>query len=201
MKKALLIGGAPTLGKSHTARRIANELDFPWISTDTIRDQMRKLVRREDYPDLFIFYGLTTETAIDYLTKSPPEQIVEDQNKESAEVWKGVKALIETDKNWETAVIEGVALLPELVFKFSSDKKIIPIFLIDDNKERIKETIFSRGLWDDAGKYPDSVKEKEVEWVLVFNNWIKRKAKKYKLKIVDVGDRSKYLDEIKSIVR
>lgn len=41
-------------------------------------------------------------------------------------------------------------------------------------------------LWDDAEKYPDDVKEKEVEWVIEFNNFIKRESKKYRLPVISV---------------
>jgi len=39
MKKIILIGGAPTAGKSYVAEKIAKELGIPWISTDTIENK------------------------------------------------------------------------------------------------------------------------------------------------------------------
>ena len=44
MNKVILIGGAPTVGKSYLGRKLAEELKLPWISTDTIREMMRKLI-------------------------------------------------------------------------------------------------------------------------------------------------------------
>jgi len=66
--------------------------------------------------------------------------------------------------------------------------------------ERIKKTIFTRGLWDEAKKYPNDVKEKEVEWVIEFNNFIKKEAKKYNFPVVSIGDRKDYLKEIKKLI-
>ena len=127
MEKIILIGGSPTAGKSFTARKIAEELKLPWISTDTVREQMRKIVRREDFPKLFSHSGGPPEMAVEYLSKNSAEEIVKNQNYESADVWKGVKALIETDYVWGSFIIEGVAILPHLVEKLSVKNKEIKV--------------------------------------------------------------------------
>ncbi len=200
-KKIILIGGAPTAGKSYFARKIAEELKLPWISTDTIRDQMRKIVRKKDYPRLFFHSGAGPEVVSRYLSKNTAKQIVKNQNEESRDVWKGVKAIIETDYVWGSFIIEGVAILPHLVAKMTQRKKEIKaIFILDEDIDRIRKTIFTRGLCDDADKYPDKLKEKEVEWVLEFNKFIKSEAKKYGLPVVVVGDREKCYKQIKEIV-
>ena len=54
-------------------------------------------------------------------------------------------------------------------------------------------------MWDEARKYPDSVKEKEVEWVIEFNEFIKKEAKKYGFPVVSV-DRRDYIKKIKALV-
>ena len=53
MNKIFLIGGSPTAGKSYYTRILAEELKLPWISTDTIREQMREIVNKKDYPNLY----------------------------------------------------------------------------------------------------------------------------------------------------
>lgn len=206
MSRVILIGGSPTAGKSYTARKLAEDLRLPWISTDTIREQMRWIVRKEDYPDLFMHgdSGVShIDKAVEFLTHNTAEQIVEHQNKESEDVWKGVRGIIEADYVWEDFIVEGVAILPKLVanqeWKIKKDK-IIPIFLIDEDKDRVRNTIFTRGLWDEADKYPDDVKEKEVEWVFAFNNYIKEEAKKYNMPVFSV-DRKSYIDEVKKLLK
>src|SRR3990172_6269794 len=164
MRRIILIGGSPTAGKSHTARKLAERLKLPWISTDTIREKMRKLVRNEDYPALFYHAEATPKMAVEFLTHKTAEEIVKHQNEESKAVWKGVKALIETDYVWGSFVIEGVAILPHLVADLLKKRKDIKaVFLIDENIARVRKTIFTRGLWDEPSKYPDSVKEKEIK--------------------------------------
>lgn len=201
MTNTILIGGAPTTGKSYLARKLGDQLKMPWISTDTIRDLMRKTVRKEDYVELFHFDDYGGQTAEKYLTSKTAIEIVDDQNKESEEVWKGSLALIETDYVWKNFIIEGVAILPIFVNKIlKKDVNILPIFLVDNNVERIRNTVFTRGLWDDAKSYPDSVKEKEVEWVLEFNKYISEECKKFGYIVIEIGDRDKTYEKIHSLV-
>ncbi len=80
-------------------------------------------------------------------------------------------------------------------------KDIKALFLIDEDKDRIRNTIFTRGLWDEADKYPNDVKEKEVEWVFAFNDYIKEEAKKYNFPVVSIGNRESYIDEVKSLIK
>lgn len=202
MNKIILIGGSPTAGKSFTARKIAESLKLPWISTDTIREQMRKIVSKKDFPNLFTHSEATPDMAVDFLSNKSAKEIVKHQNDESLDVWKGVSALIETDYVWGDFIIEGVAILPNLVKKLSvKNTDIKVVFLVDDNVKRIRKTIFTRGLWDDADKYSDDVKEKEVEWVIEFNNYIIRESKKYGFPVVKIGDRKQYINEIKELIR
>jgi len=201
MEKRVLIGGSPTAGKSYTARKIAEELKLPWISTDTIREMMRKIVRKEDYPALFLHADATPEMGIDFLNNNSAEEIVWVINEESKDTWKGVKALLETDYVFKSYIIEGVAIVPNLIKNFiAKNKDVVVLFLIDEDIERVRKTIFTRGLWDDAKKYPDDIKEKEVEWVIAFNNYIKKEAKKYGFPVVIVGNRKDYIKKIKNLI-
>lgn len=201
MNKIILIGGSPTAGKSYTARKIAEALKIPWISTDTIREQMRRIVRKDDFPNLFLHSETTPEIAVDFLSNKSASEIVKYQNDESADVWKGAKALIDTDYVWGDFIVEGVAILPHLIKELPlENKEIKAIFLVDEDDKRIRKTIFSRGLWDDAEKYPDKVKEKEVEWVLEFNSYIISEAEKYGFPVIKIGNREGYINQIKRLV-
>ena len=50
--------------------------------------------------------------------KNSSKKIVEFVNNEVKDVWRGVKALIETDYNWNSYIIEGVAIIPHLISDF-----------------------------------------------------------------------------------
>ncbi len=81
------------------------------------------------------------------------------------------------------------------------NKNIRTIFLVDEDRDRVRNTIFTRGLWDEANKYPDSVKEKEVEWVFAFNEYIKKEAKKYNFPVVSIGNREDYINEVRLLIK
>ncbi|HEX5430250.1 MAG TPA: hypothetical protein VFX17_04205 [Patescibacteria group bacterium] len=206
MNKVVLIGGSPTAGKTHTAGILAKELDVPWISTDMIREQMRWIVRKEDYPNLFLHgdpgVSIGADIAVEFLNNNTPDQIVAHQNKESEDVWKGVRSFVEVNYFWGDFIIEGVAILPHLIANqgWKSEVDIRSIFLIDEDKDRVRNTVFTRGLWDEASKYPDNVKEKEVEWVFAFNEMIKMEARKYNMPVISV-DRSDYINKIKELIK
>ncbi|KKR08262.1 MAG: hypothetical protein UT32_C0002G0025 [Parcubacteria group bacterium GW2011_GWC2_39_14] len=174
-------------------------MKLPWISTDIIRTIMQKTVKKVDYPDLF--YPAMDE-AQDYLGKKSSQKIVDDQNKESAVVWRGVEAMIRTQDTWESYIIEGVAILPEYVSLVSKEvENIQPFFLYEERVERIREVIFTRGLWDEADKYSKELKEKEVEWVLLFNQFIKDEATKYGFPLIQYKDDGSYFEEIKKLFK
>jgi 2-phosphoglycerate kinase len=123
-----------------------------------------------------------------------------DQNNESAAVWKGVLALLKTDYSWNSFIVEGVAVLPEFVAAAMKDVEgLRPIFLYEDRPDRIREVVFKRGLWDDADKYDDDLKAKEIEWVVLFNDFIKGEAAKYGFSLVQYKDDGSHFDEIKKL--
>lgn len=180
-----LIGGAPTVGKSTIAKKLSKKFGLPWISTDQMREFMTGIVRKKDYPYLFHDQKYTAEK---YLKTFTPKQIVKNQNNESIDVWKGVKVFIKEDWLWESFIIEGIAILPKFVYQtFGKNKNIRPIFLIDEDADKIKKVVYTRGLWDDAHKYSDDVKEVEIKWALLFSHWLKKEALKYNYPVIEMS--------------
>jgi len=195
MDEIILIGGAPTLGKTYVAKRLSKKLNLPWISTDGIRAMLREVVNKKDFP--FLFENIPCLPAEKYLAKYSAKDIVANQNRESIDVWKGVKAFIDTDCNWGSFIVEGIAILPEFVREcFKGNKNIKPLFLLNDNEEQIREIVYTRGLYDEANTYSDDVKEKEVEWALMFNAWIEKETKKYGLPVYKIKKRNYSIDDI-----
>lgn len=197
MNKIILIGGAPTVGKSFIARKVSEELKLPWISTDGIRKMMRKITHKEDYPGLFYFNDEEIK-AEEYLSSHTPQQIVDSQNAESMDVWKGVEAIIDTfDYAWKNFIVEGVAVLPKLVEKLDISKHDIkPVFLIDENEERVRDVVYTRGLWGKANTYSDEVKEIEVQWVDLFNKYIKSETEKYGYRVYKIDERERFIKNL-----
>ena len=78
---------------------------------------------------------------------------------------------------------------------------VIAVFLFDNNIEQIRKAIFTRGLWDEAKKYSDKIKTKEVDRVVAFNKYIIKEAKRFSLPIVDMSDRKVGLQSILKTVK
>lgn len=179
-----LIGGAPCSGKSTFARNLASELNCSWISTDILRDVMRSLVTVTEYPEFFDSVNLTAE---EYYHKYDVKQVFPRELLEAEITQLAVTNFIsklESYGHWENYVIEGIALTPAYIHKLQKKFTEITIYskvLYVNDKAEIKKRIYSRGLWDDANKYPDWIKEIEVAWVLEANEWFKNEALKYSL--------------------
>lgn len=184
-RNIILIGGAPTTGKSMMAYLIAKHLGVPWISTDQIREIQQSVASRKEFPSLFNTRGYNAEK---FLTEFSAEQIVNMEMEQGEVVWLGVKKLIEDDYLWkEGCVIEGVGILPRLVARdYKDDLHVKTVFLVDEDADRMRDVVFTRGLWGDAHTYSDSVKEKEVEWALLFSHKLKTEAETYGYRLVEV---------------
>lgn len=192
----ILMGGAPTTGKSTLAGLLAKHMGLPWISTDQIREIMRLYARREDHPKLFNPEGYDAEK---FLTEFSASQIADMEMEQGEAVWPGIKEFIEDDYTWKDGfVMEGVNILPHLIAKdFPNEKHIKPIFLVDEDADRIRSVVFTRGLWGDAHTYSDDLKEKEVEWALLFSHKLKREVEKYGYSCIEV---KKQADDLRAVL-
>lgn len=196
-KKIILIAGAPTVGKSTIARGLSEYFKLPWISTDQIREIMWGCADDTKYPKLFNTHNQTAEEF--YATYNSSE-VVQKEIEQAEEVWSGVKSFVENDYTWKDGyIIEGVAILPYLYDKdLRQNNDVQLVIVIDKDVERIREVVFKRGLWSGAKRYSDSVKEKEVEYVVLFNEWFEKQAEKFNLPVVYL---SKNEDDIESVIR
>ena len=191
--KIILIGGTPCIGKSSVALELSKKLNTNQISTDTIRLLLRTISDEKKYHSLHFFVG---KEAVKYLPNTSVDQIIKDYLKESGSVWLGIKNVIKHNKYNKIGVIEGVAILPVLC-KRSRLKNILPIFLYCGKPEIIRNNLFERGLWGNSKK----LKEYEFEYLIEFNNYIIKTAKKYNYKVIDVYPyrtlQKRFLDAIK----
>jgi len=176
-----LIGGAPRTGKTTLAKKVAEENNIKSLSTDSLLVMMTKIVRREDYPDLFYTQGLSVEEF--YAKYDTTEKVVEASVKAGYEAEKGVAALIEhTLPAWKVIVVEGAVITPGFVKRLQEKYPKLSIrstFLFDNDHERIKERIYTKGLWARDKPYSDSVKPNEVEYVVAYNEWFRSEAERY----------------------
>jgi 2-phosphoglycerate kinase len=199
-RRVILIGGAPTTGKSTLAERVAKHFDLPWISTDQIRTIMRKVARRADHPKLFNPDGYTPER---FLLEFSSDEIVRIELQQGEAVWTGASAFIKQEWTWTKGfVVEGVNILPHLVARdFINDPQVEAVFLVDDDVERIRRVIYARGLEAPANSYSDDVKDKEVEWVTLFNRRLRADTTRYGYPLVEVQKSAADLDAVLAVLR
>lgn len=194
-KQIILIGGMPTAGKSTIAEAIAKHYDLPWISTDQIRMVMQSVANPDEHPALFEGMNITAEQ---FFEKYSLDEIAKQEYDQAAEVWTGIKRFIDTGWAWRKGcVIEGVSIIPSLVAeRYSDNPEIKAIFLSDTDTERIREVVFSRGLFTHPEKYGDDVKEKEIEWVKIFDGIIRREAERCKFPVIELGKDSTDFEKV-----
>lgn len=194
----ILIGGAPTVGKSTLAKLLAQHLGVPLISTDDLREELRNKTTRAEAPKLFDPEGF--DTAEKYLNEFSPEQIVALERDQGAAVWPAIKKIISESETG--LVIEGISILPHLITEdFSHQENIKPIFLFDEDFDRIRHTVFTRGIWDDAHTYSDGVKEKEVEWAQLFGHKLKEEVEQYNYPWIAVTKSDEDISRILAVLK
>ena len=118
-----LLGGPPRVGKSIISNEIRQKHAVSVVATDTLGVVLENVLSPESAPDLFVFSKfneMPMAERVKLITKNPAE-LIDYVRKESHVVWKAVDAFIrrENDEGRE-ALIEGVAVLPELVSRLEN---------------------------------------------------------------------------------
>lgn len=200
-KQIILIGGAPTTGKSTLAWSLSQTLGLPFFPTDKIRSIMRTVADKNRYPALFNASGYDAER---FLTELTTEQIVQMEFDQGEETWLGVKALIDGYCYYDTekgCIIEGVGILPKMVAQdFHDNPHVTAFFLVDHDIARMRKAIFTRGLWDNAHKYGDHLKEKEVAWASLYSQKLEQEAQKYGYHWLEVHKNAKDLERVLTLL-
>jgi 2-phosphoglycerate kinase len=197
-RKIILIGGMPTAGKTTIARKVASHFNLPYISGDQIRLIMQSVANIDKFPLLFNSEKLTAE---EFLTKYTAEEIAEMEYEQGNEVWLGIAHFIEHDWVWRSGcVIEGVSILPLLVKKHTSKHDVEAVFLSDSNHIRIQHVVYNRGLFDDASTYSDDVKDKEIEWVKLFDQKLRVDALSASYPIIEINKDDSDIENVLAVL-
>lgn len=194
-KKIILIGGAPTVGKSTIAKAIARRFDIPFISGDQIREVMQSIADREKYPKLFAIDEFGPE---DFFDKFSPQEISDAEYEQGETVWVGIKRLIDHDAMLTgTLIIEGVNILPHLVSRdYKGVDYIKSVFLHDSDSDRAHKVLKTRGLFDYANKYSDEYKLKEIEWISIYGDRIKVEAEEFGCTVINIEKEDSDIEKV-----
>jgi 2-phosphoglycerate kinase len=118
-----LLGGPPRVGKSIISNEIRQKHAVSVVSTDTLSAVLENVLSPESAPDLFVFGKLNEKAMAERvkLIMTDPAEHIDYVRKESYIVWKAVVAYIRRENDeGRDALIEGVAVLPELVSKLDN---------------------------------------------------------------------------------
>jgi 2-phosphoglycerate kinase len=141
-----LLGGPPRVGKSIVANKLQQKHTVSVVSTDTLGAVLEHVLSPEAAPDMFVFdkfNQIPMAKRVKLITKEPA-MLIDYVRKESQVVWKAVEAFIRKEHDeGRDALIEGVAVLPELV----SQLEYIPHRVVfignqgENHQENMKKSI------------------------------------------------------------
>ena len=189
----------PTVGKSTIAKKLSEHYGLPWMSSDQIREIMKSAI---DPTADSALNGSVDMNVEEYFEKFTVQQIADMEYEQGVETWPGISFMINNDWTWRDGfILEGVNILPKLVAEEQKKRdNLQAIFLTDGDESRTREVIFTRGLWGKADSYSDELKEKELEWVKVFDEIIKNEAREYHQTVIDINKDDGDLDNLLSIL-
>jgi 2-phosphoglycerate kinase len=136
-KKLILIGGASHTGKSTLARSIAAHLNWNYCSTDT-------LARHPGRPWQSKLSDIPKHVIEHYQVLSADELVEDVLDNYRKNVWHSIEDIVTsyaTDISSENMIVEGSALLPELVINLDIDNILASIWLTASN-EFLRERIY-----------------------------------------------------------
>lgn len=186
MNKIILIGGAPGVGKSTLAKKIAQVRGVNWISTDQIRSIMQAATTEAIKPELFVNAKSTND----------PKEAASLEIQKAESVWQGVKQFIENIYPWEGCVIEGTAILPRLVARDFNNREDVQSIFIVQSVESINEVIEQRSKDPWINTKTPQQKKKKTEQTVILNEIIKKEAADYNCKIYDLDGFKNGYDEV-----
>jgi len=112
------LGGPPRVGKSIIAEAITRERGIGSVATDSLGAVLETVMSPESEPGLFVVNRLNElpeAERIRLMTEDPAKRI-EYQIEESKAVWRAVVPFVQREQEeGRSLVVEGVAVLPELV--------------------------------------------------------------------------------------
>ena len=142
------------------------------------------------------------DTAEAFLTRFSPQEISDMEFAQAHDVWPGIKIMLDDCYSYVNgSIIEWVDITPEVLHKHLKDRKdVLPLFVIDDNEDRIRDVIYQRGLFNDADKYSNNLKETEVEWVQIYTEQLKKECQKYGFPYISIEKNENDIQKILPLI-
>jgi 2-phosphoglycerate kinase len=194
LSRTYFIAGPPRVGKSLLAYRVAERIAGHVVSTDAIRSAAKK-ARPDKAGDLFKINAYNELSVEEWLTlhTQNPEKVVVDQNRESRAFWSSTVSFCNTfAEDYVQHIVEGVALLPELVA--AMDHKPQHVVYIgntsDDHYQVMQEYAHAHPEqdWMAAMGYNETRVRALATFVKKMSEYFKAEAAKYHFPYVEMDD-------------
>lgn len=190
--RILLIGGASHVGKSTLAQSLATHLGWHYCSTD-------KLARHPGRPWQAESREIPKHVADHYQLLSADELVKDVIHHYRKNVWTIVEDIVTfhaTEVSADRLVLEGSALLPELVNTL--DFENISAIWLTANNEFIRQRIYVASHYESRAHSEKMMVDKFLERNNLFNNQIMNTVKQLGLANVDV-ENALNMDELTSM--
>lgn len=181
MLKAIIIGGAPMIGKSTIAIELASKYKFACISTDDVGESIRA---QTDDDILNPMKGFDYREY--YILKTKEQLILETEKQHSAN-WPSVLAVLNAHLNWgKPVVFEGWNFYPKWVNDIKDSDKIESIWFIA-NEALLKDRISNNKTFFLGASNPDIMIKKFLQRSIWYNNKIYQQAKDCNFKVIEIA--------------
>lgn len=195
LNRTYYIGGAPRIGKSILAYALAEKIKGHVVSTDAIRDAAKKACTDKN-SDLFILNKSENISDEEWLKnhKESPETTVTNQNKESRAFWPSIVSFCSSFcEDSANHIVEGVALLPELVAGMK-DRPAHVLYIGNTSDDHLQAMLdygkqFPEQDWMVAMGYGPERMAGMAVFVKVMSEYFKSEARKYGFPYYEIDDK------------
>ncbi|HEY3375977.1 MAG TPA: AAA family ATPase [Armatimonadota bacterium] len=128
--KVILIGGAPMVGKSTVARKLAARLEYACLSTDDIGQAIGAVTTAQSHPAFHEMDGLDYR---EYYATRSVDDLIADAERRHAALWPAIAQMIIAHATWgDPMVLEGWALCPTRVAQLGLSN-VASLWLVADD--------------------------------------------------------------------
>ena len=188
-----LLGGPPRVRKSIISSEIRQKHAVSVVSTDTLGAVLEHVLSPEAVPDLFAFSKFNEMPLAERakIIVQDTAGLVEYVRRESRVVWKAVVAFVRRENDeGRDVLIEGVAVLPELVSQLDIPYRVVFIGNQGENhKENIKKSA--------EENQHDWMRDASDQYISAFSMFVKQmsafveqEAKKYGFEYIEMDKES-----------
>lgn len=181
------IGGPARCGKSTVAQKFITKNPILSASTDAIRSAAKSMTTPRLNPELFKQgRGKFDSENNRMLMATDFDEALNFELMESIETWKATIAFLEYYiRDGRDALIEGVAVVPELVSKLDYKHRAVFVVNLADQTDTILSHARSNS-HDWLSKYDDSTIKAFCKYNQKYNKFFAEQAKKYNYPVVDM---------------